>query len=74
MTNREWLNRCSDKSFVRFLLSQRGCHLCVVKSRCPQMKSVQLFGEPVKAEDDGLTCADRLLAWLKEEAPAKKEK
>ena len=72
MTNREALNACSDRALVKFLLSQRGCTLCVVKSRCPQMKSVSLFGDPVKVEDDGLTCADRLLAWLKEEAPAKK--
>lgn len=69
MTNREALNTCSDEALVKFLLRQRGCVLCVVRSRCPQMKSVPLVGEPVKVEDDGLTCADRLLAWLKEEAP-----
>lgn len=38
MTNREALNACSDKALVKFLLSQRGCVLCVVKSRHPQIR------------------------------------
>lgn len=72
MTNREALNACSDKAFVKFLLRQSGCTLCVVRPRCPKMKNYSLFGDPVETEDDGLTCADRLLTWLQEEAPPKK--
>lgn len=35
MTNRELLNKCNDKAFVKFLLRQRGCLLCVARNTCP---------------------------------------
>lgn len=65
MTNRERLNRCSDKALVKFLLTQRGCIKCVVGKSCPDNPHSKSYNP---TGDVGL-CAKRLLAWLQEETP-----
>lgn len=64
MTNRERLNRCSDKALVKFLLRQHGCIGCVVGKSCPDNPRSENYN-PTKTVG---ICADRLLAWLKEES------
>lgn len=64
MTNRELLNRCNDKAFVKFLLRQRGCLLCVARNACPHNPG----GPSYDRNDTNSTCEKRLLAWLKQEA------
>ena len=66
MTNRERINKCSDRALVRFLLKQRGCIGCVLSKSCdgspysPNYTNTSQIGK----------CEDRLLAWLREESDA----
>lgn len=63
MTNRERLNRCSDKAFVKFLLRQRDCRGCVLGRSCEDSP----HSENYKPKGPVGSCEERLLAWLKEE-------
>ena len=66
MTNREHLNRCSDKALVKFLLSQGDCRGCVLRKTCEDSIYSKNYNPTGKVGN----CADRLMAWLKEEAGA----
>lgn len=64
MTNRERLNRCSDEAFVKFLLRQHGCKGCVLNRTCEDSP----FSQSYNPDGPVGKCADRLLAWLKQES------
>jgi hypothetical protein len=64
MTNREHLNRCSDKALVKFLLSQGDCRGCVLRKTC----EASIYSPAYNPKRPPGKCADRLLVWLQSEA------